>query len=125
MSTRVAHLPRLKDGTQLRNRHALARGPASTTSEKKHFTDKEAKTELGMEYVVVYESKIKINAFAVGDALQNMLQQIDLGRRLWRFPAMGQKEPATLPNVNVYKVFITYSFDVQAAIEANKCIVQP
>ena len=37
--------------------------------------------------------------------------------------AMGQKEAATLPNeVNLYKVFI--AFDVQAAMEANKCIVQ-
>jgi len=36
---------------------------------------------------------------------------------------MGQKEAATLPNeVNLYKVFIV--FDVQAAMEANKCIVQ-
>ena len=75
--------------------------------------------------MVVYQSNIKINAFAVEDALQNMLQHIDLGRRLWRFPAMGQKEPTTLPNDNVYKVCITHSFDVQAAIKANKCIVQP
>ena len=60
------------------------------------------------------------------DALQRALQHITLGRRLWRFPAMGQKEQATLPNdVNVYKVFITYSFEVQAAIKANKCIVIP
>ena len=60
------------------------------------------------------------------DALQRALQHITLGRRLWRFPAMGQKEQATLPNdVNVYKVFITYSFEVQAVINANKCIVVP
>ena len=37
----------------------------------------------------------------------------------------GQKGPAMLPADNVYKVFITYSFEVQAAINDNKCIVQP
>ena len=124
MGTHGAHIPLLKDGTQQRNRHVLARGAANTTSEAKHFTDKEAKKELGLKYLVVYQSNIKINAFAVEDGLQTMLQHITLGRRLWRWVAMGQKEAATLPNeVNLYKVFITYSFDVQAAMEANKCIV--
>jgi hypothetical protein len=48
-----------------------------------------------------------------------------MGRRLWRHVAKGQKEPATLPNDNIYKVFIAYSFEVQAAIKAKKCIVVP
>ena len=90
------------------------------------FTEVEAKKELGMEFVVVYDSDVKLNAFAVEEALQRALQHIPLGRRLWRHAAMGQKKQATLPNdVNVYKVFITYSFEVQAVINANKCIVVP
>jgi hypothetical protein len=66
-----------------------------------------------MKFVVVYESEVKLNAFAVEEALQRALQHIPLGRRLWRHVAMGQKEPATEP------------FVVQAAIKANKCRVQP
>jgi len=125
LGRRGAHIPVRVDGVQPRNRHVLARGAAST-SERNHFTDDEAKKELGMKYLVVYESNVRLNAFAVEDALQTALQRIPLGRRLWRWVAMGQKEPATLPNeVNLYKVFITYSFEVQAAIEAKKGIVVP
>jgi len=125
LGRRGAHIPVRVDGVQPLNRHVLARGAAST-SERNHFTDDEAKKGLGMKYVVVYESNVKINAFAVEDALQTALQRFPLGRRLWRWVAMGQKEPATLPNeVNLYKVFITYSFEVQAAIEAKKGIVVP
>ena len=58
-------------------------------------------------------------------ALQNALKDIDLGRRLWRWEAMGQPEPDTMPDKLLYKVFITFSFVVQAAIKAQKCIVQP
>jgi len=127
LSTRGASLPRLKNGTQPRNRHVLARGAANTTtSGATHFTDKEAQTELGLKYVVVCRSNIKCNAFAVEEALQRALLHITMGRRLWRWVAMGQKEAHTLPNdVNVYKVFFTFSFDVQAAMKANKCIVIP
>jgi hypothetical protein len=123
MGTRGAHLPPNKHGEQPRNRHVLAR--VAPNSEKKHFTDKEAKTELDMKFVVVYESDVKLNAFAVEGALQRALQHIPLGRRLWRWVAMGQKKQATLPAANVYKVFITYSFVVQAAIMNNTCIVRP
>jgi len=124
MGTRGAHLPRRKERVQTRNRHVLAKG-AESTSVKCFFTEVEAKKELGMEFVVVYDSDVKLNAFAVEEALQRALQHIPLGRRLWRHAAMGQKEPATLPDDNVYKVFITYSFVVQAAIKDNTCIVIP
>ena len=58
--------------------------------------------------------------------MQRALMHILLGRRLWRWVAMGQKEPDMEPDdVNLYKMFITYSFEVQATIEAKKCIVVP
>jgi hypothetical protein len=120
MGNRGAHLPPNKDGTQPRNCHVLAR--KAPNSEKKHFTDKECEKELGMKSD---KSTVKLNAFAVEGALQRALQHIPLGRRLWRWVAMGQKKQATLPAANVYKVFITYSFVVQAAIMNNTCIVRP
>jgi hypothetical protein len=63
-----------------RNRHVLAR--VAQNSERKHFKDKEAETVLGMKFVVVYKSSVKINAFAVEGALQRALQHIPLGRRV-------------------------------------------
>jgi hypothetical protein len=65
-----------------------------------------------MDYLVVYQSSVKINAFAVEAALQRALHHIPLGRRLWRCVAMAQEEPDTLPGAALYKVFVTYSFVV-------------
>ena len=78
-----------------------------------------------MQFKVVYESTVKVNAYAVEAALQNALRKIQLGRRLWRWEAMGQPELHKMPDKNLYKVFITFSFQVQAAIQDKKCIVQP
>ena len=107
-----------------RNRYILARGPADPAT-KRHFTALEAQKELGMQFKVVYESTVKVNAYAVEAALQNALRKIQLGRRLWRWEAMGQPELHKMPDKNLYKVFITFSFQVQAAIHDQKCIVQP
>ena len=77
-----------------------------------------------MDYLVVYQSSVKINAFAVEAALQRALHHIPLGRRLWRQVGMGQNKPDTLPGDVLYKVFFTYSFKVQAAIKSKTCIVR-
>ena len=119
LSTRGSRRP-----GQPRNRHILARGPADPST-KRHFTALEAQKELGMQFKVVYESTVKVNAYAVEAALQNALRKIQLGRRLWRWEAMGQPELHKMPDKNLYKVFITFSFQVQAAIHDQKCIVQP
>jgi hypothetical protein len=111
-------------GSSLRDRYVLARGPEDP-SIKRHFTALQAQKELGMQFKVVYQSAVKINALAVEAALQNAMMNIPLGRRLWRWEAMGQTKPDELPDVRLYKVFITFSFEVQAAIKAQKCIVQP
>jgi len=56
----------------------------------------------------------------VEEEMQRALMHILLGRRLWRWVAMGQKEPDMEPDdVNLYKMFITYSFEVQPVKKAN------
>jgi hypothetical protein len=107
-SNRGGNRPLKQDGTQPRSTHVLAK--VAQPGEKTHYTAKECREVLGMDYLVVYESSVKLNAFAVEAALQRALQHIPLGRRLWRCVAMGQKKQDTLPGAALYKVFFTYSF---------------
>jgi hypothetical protein len=110
------------DGSLPRGTHVLAK--VAQPGKKTHYTRKECRDVLGMGYLVVYESPVKHNAFAVEAELQRALQHIPLGRRLWRQVGMGQNKPDTLPGDVLYKVFFTYSFKVQAAIKSKTCIVR-
>ena len=102
----------------------LLRCDKTLPEKKRHFTAKQCQDELHMKYVQVYFSELKLNAHFVEDALQTRLQCYDLGVRLWREVAMGQGNKATEPEVGVmYKVFVTYSFDVHAAIKEGVCYV--
>ena len=77
-----------------------------------------------MKYVQVYCTDLKFNAHSVEDALQTRLQCYDLGVRLWREVAKGQGDKAREPKKDVaYKVFVTYSFHVHAAIKKGVCYV--
>jgi hypothetical protein len=77
-----------------------------------------------MRHMQVYFSELKINAHFVEDALQNRLQCYPLSVRLWREVAKGQGEKAKKPKKGVvYKVFVTYSFGVHAAIKEGVCYV--
>jgi hypothetical protein len=75
-----------------------------------------------MKNVRVYFSELKPNCHLVEDALQTRLQDYPLGVRLWREVAMGQGEKDEPPKEDVvYKVFVTYSFNVHTAIKEGVC----
>ena len=74
--------------------------------------------------MMIYCWDLCLNGYAVENSLQTKLQRLPLGRRLWRCVAKGQKEKNTEPKPDMaYKVSITYSFRIQAAIDANVCYV--
>jgi hypothetical protein len=107
-----------------RPRCVVRRRRAKTGTARKHFTRTDCHQELDMGHVVVYDSDIKFNAFTVDSALQQALHHLPLGRRLWRIVGMGQKEPNTFPGDATHKVFVTYSFKVQAGIKDQTIILQ-
>ena len=107
-----------------RTRCAVRRWRAKPGTTRMHYTPLDCREELGMKYLVVYDTDIKSNAFEVESALQQALHHLPLGRRLWRIVGMGQPNPNTFPDDARHKVFVTYSFKVQAGIENKTIIVQ-
>ena len=115
---------RKRDGKIPLNRPVLLRGDRTLPPEKQHFTPKEAREELGMKCVMLYLSELRMNSYNVEDALQRELKTLRLSQRLWREIAKGQKEAHQEPENDVaYKVFVTFAFDIQAAINAGVCRV--
>ena len=72
-----------------------------------------------MKCAMVYVSELRMNSYNVEDALQSKLNTLRLGhKKLWRQIAKGQKEAHQEPAGDVaYKVFMTYSFKIQALLE--------
>ena len=122
LGRRGANKKRKRDGTFPLNRPVLLRGDLTLPEERCHFTAKEAREELGMKCEMVYVSELCINSYNVEDALQRELNGLPLGQKLWREIAKGQKEAHREPADDVaYKVFVTYSFDIQTAITKGVC----
>ena len=99
--------------------------PVDTPGGKRrsNITQGEATKELGFKAEVVYQSDVMLNVTEVEAALQQHFQSRDLGtERLWRCVAMGQQSNVAdvTEGTNIYKVFITYSYDVPDAIETKK-----
>jgi hypothetical protein len=121
------HLPektpqqKKRNGETPLNQPVMLRGDKKLREKKQHFTATQCIEELGMkcvQCVQVFFSELCFNACAMEDALQTSLQCYRLGTRLWREVAKDQKDRDKPPEEDVaYKVFITYSFDVQAAIK--------
>jgi hypothetical protein len=108
------------------SRPVLLRGDENPHAKRQHFTPPEARKQLGFKSIQLFCSELILNAYQVEEELQTQLHHLPLGVRLWREIAMGQKDAGRLPKDGMaYKVFITYSFEVQAAINDNKCIVIP
>ena len=85
--------------------------PIYTTHDGKRI-GKALRDELGLQAILVYESPLMENAIKVEELLQRRFQHLDLGVRMWRYPAQGPKM-STVPGH--YKVFITFSFKLQEA----------
>ena len=73
------------------------------------------------------------NAFALEAGLQDRYQNqrcppgrpMELGRRLWRVVGAGSSgyEVRPVPNQHVHKVFVTYSFQLGAALDSSDVII--
>ena len=65
---------------------------------------------LGFKYVELFESKLKVNARMVEDALQRRYHtQLPLGVRLWRGPDRGSKFDRVTDTPKAHKVFVSLS----------------
>ena len=56
----------------------------------------------------------------VEDALQNLWQHLPLGIRLWRHVAMG---PSDSDQLEIYKVFLTYSTTLASWLDSGEIVV--
>ena len=96
-----------------RNRPVLLWADGST------ITMGQAVSQLGFEYFEIYASSLKINARYVECALQQRLQHLPLGMRLWRHPDKGAKFDEA-PDNKVHKVFIAISWSVAPMLAEQK-----
>ena len=92
----------------------------------KPITMDQAKTMLGFDSVFLWKNEEKPNTTFVEDLLQERVHDLGLPRRLHRQIGMGNNgfydEPVDEED-ELHKVFLTYSFDVQAAIDAGEVVV--
>ena len=89
----------------------------------KNVTMKQARDEFGFRSIVVYENQLHCNASSIEDKLQKRYQYLPLGCRLWRCVGKGAKYNKDEVQ-QVHKVFITYSFKVQKAVNEGKLKIQ-
>ena len=105
------------EGTEkLKNRPVLLRGNGDGV------TMKQARDEFGFRSIVVFQNCLHLNASRIEDKLQGRYQALPLGcPRLWRCRGKG---PKYSEKERVHKVFITYSFKVQKAVNEGKLTIQ-
>ena len=119
LTERGANLPEGQVYNGQRNRPVLVWNDGST------ITMQTAIEQYGFQSVVVYESTNLLDATRVEDAIQTYFQdRLPLGtHKLWRAVAKGRHsdENDCLENSkNVYKVFITYSRQVQEKLRLGE-----
>ena len=119
LTERGANLPEGQQYNGQSNRPVLLWNDGST------ITMKTAIEQHGFQSVVVYESTYLFDATRVEDAIQTYFQdRLPLGtHKLWRCVAKGRHhdENDCLENsINVYKVFITYSRQVQEKLRLRE-----
>ena len=119
LTKRGANLPEGQEHNGQTNRPVLVWNDGST------ITMKTATEQHGFQSVVVYESTNLLDATHVEDAIQTYFQdRLPLGtHKLWRCVAKGRHhdENDCLENSNnVYKVFITYSTQVQEKLRLGE-----
>ena len=100
--------------------------PVLVHSNNSFITMKTAREEFGFRSIVVYESACLLDASGVEEALQTYFDNLKLGtRRLWRCVAMGQSSDKNdVEELEVYKVFITYSTQVVEELEVGTLKIQ-
>jgi hypothetical protein len=90
----------------------------------KLITAIEAQTMLGFNSVFLWKNDEKPNTTFVEDRLQGRYHERGLPRRLHRQVGMGDNGFYDQPGeVELYKVYLTYSFDVKAAIDDDVVVV--
>ena len=104
-----------------KNRPVLAWAPEEDEDEPQAITQDEAKTMLGFSSVYLWKNEEKPNTTFVEDQLQERYHDLGLPRRLHRCVGMGNNgydEPEDEEG-ELHKVFLAYSFHVQAAISSG------
>jgi len=119
LTERGANLPEGQQYNGQRNR------PVLVLHDETGITMKTAIEQYGFQSVVVYESTYLLDATSVEDAIQTFFQgRLPLGtHKLWRCVAKGRHSDVNdcLENSNnVYKVFITYSTQVQEKLRLGE-----
>ena len=108
-----------------KNRPVLAWAPKEDEDEPQAITQGEAKTMLGFSSVYLWKNEEKPNTTFVEDQLQERYHDLGLPRRLHRCVGMGNNgydEPEDEEG-ELHKVFLAYSFHVQAEIDAGLVVV--
>ena len=103
------------------NRPVLAWAPEEDEDEPQAITQGKAKTMLGFSSVYLWKNEEKPNTTFVEDQLQERYHDLGLPRRLHRCVGMGNNgydEPEDEEG-ELHKVFLAYSFHVQAEIDAG------
>jgi hypothetical protein len=112
-----------KNRPVLRWRRQRAAGIGKRRKASTIITATEANEELGFGAIMLYRNEEKPNTCGVEDLLQERYHELGLPRRLHRQIGMGDNgwgrddEPGV---DELHGVFLTYSFDVQEAIEAGE-----
>ena len=107
------------------NRPVLAWAPEEDEDEPQAITQGEAKTMLGFSSVYLWKNEEKPNTTFVEDQLQERYHDLGLPRRLHRCVGMGNNgydEPEDEEG-ELHKVFLAYSFHVQAEIDTGLVVV--
>ena len=79
---------------------------------------------LGFDSVFLWKNDEKPNTTFVEDRLQGRYHELGLPRRLHRQVGMGDSGFYNEPEeVELHKVYLTYSFDVKAAIDDDVVVV--
>ena len=90
----------------------------------KLITADDAQTMLGFNSVFLWKNDEKPNTTFVEDRLQGRYHELGLPSRLHRQVGMGDNGFYTEPEeVKLHKVYLTYSFDVKAAIDDDVVVV--
>ncbi len=108
-----------------KDRHVLLFAKMDEDGQHAVIKESEAKEQLGFRSVFLYKNLEKPNTTFIEDRLQERYHELGLPRRLHRRVGMGSNgffDVHQDEEVELHKVFLTYSFDVRSAINAGKVI---
>ena len=89
------------------------------------ITQSDAKKKLGFDEAFLWKNDEQPNSTYVEDRLQRRVYKLGLPRRLHRVVGCGNNEYSRLltADLELQKVFLTYSFNVQTEINAGRIYV--